>query len=76
MHQCQNRRGVVRCECHPGYRLAADSQACEGTVPTMQRAWRETQPLVLLMLVANIVTNEPYAFPEVQLRKASKISCD
>lgn len=33
MHTCQALRGLAHCECHAGYRLAADRKACEGKTP-------------------------------------------
>lgn len=34
MHTCQALRGLAHCECHAGYRLAADRKACEGKTPS------------------------------------------
>ena len=33
MHLCRALRGLAHCECHAGYRLAADRKTCEGRTP-------------------------------------------
>lgn len=35
MHTCQALRGLAHCECHAGYRLAADRKACEGKTASL-----------------------------------------
>lgn len=61
MHTCQVLRGLAHCECHTGYRLAADRKACEGETPSpggcpargpigpvpLQPAWGQDRPGVI-----------------------------
>ena len=36
LHTCRLLRGRAHCECHAGYRLAADHKACEGKMPFLR----------------------------------------